>query len=93
MSKRKAPVWVNILMVAFLVSATVKIVSLHTQIADKRAELESLNLRVEEYKNANETLRQEMENGISEEDIGEIARTELSYAAPGERVFVDTSGR
>ena len=40
-----------------------------------------------------ETLRQEMQSGISEEDIGEMARTELGYAEPGERIFVDTSSR
>ena len=50
-------------------------------------------MRVEEYEAANEALRQEMQNGISEADISEIARTELSYAEPGERVFVDTSSR
>ena len=93
MSKRKAPVWVKILMLAFLLYAVVTIISLHAQIADKRAELDSLNMRVEEYEAANEALRQEMQNGISEGDISEIARTELSYAEPGERVFVDTSSR
>ena len=93
MSKRKAPVWVKILMLAFLLYAVVTIISLHAQIADKRAELDSLNMRVEEYEAANEALRQEMQNGISEADISEIARTELSYAEPGERVFVDTSRR
>ena len=93
MSKRKAPVWVKILMLAFLLYAVVTIISLHAQIADKRAELDSLNMRVEEYEAANEALRQEMQNGISEADISEIARTELSYAEPGERVFVDTSSR
>ena len=93
MSKRKAPVWVKILMLAFLLYAVVTIISLHAQIADKRAELDSLNMRAEEYEAANEALRQEMQNGISEADISEIARTELSYAEPGERVFVDTSSR
>ena len=93
MSKRKAPVWVKILMLAFLLYAVVTIISLHAQLADKRAELDSLNMRVEEYEAANEALRQEMQNGISEADISEIARTELSYAEPGERVFVDTSSR
>ena len=63
MSKRKAPVWVKILMLAFLLYAVVTIISLHAQIADKRAELDSLNMRVEEYEAANEAFRQEMQNG------------------------------
>ncbi|HIY37811.1 MAG TPA: septum formation initiator family protein [Candidatus Agathobaculum merdigallinarum] len=93
MSKRKVPGIVKIAMLAFLLYAAVTIVSLRSQIADKQAEFDSLSLRVQEYEEANEALRQEMQSGISEEDISELARNELSYAEPGERVFVDTSGR
>ena len=93
MSKRKMPVVVKIAMMAFLLYAVVTIVRLQSQIADKRAELGSLNQQVLEYQEANEQLRQEMQNGITEEEIGELARSELSYAEPGERVFVDTSSR
>ena len=71
----------------FLLYAVVNVVNLRTQIKSKRDELASLTLRVEEYQKANETLRQEMQSGISEEDIGEMARTELGYAEPGERIF------
>ena len=77
----------------FLLYAVVNVVNLRTQIKSKRDELASLTLRVGEYQKANETLRQEMQSGISEEDIGEMARTELGYAEPGERIFVDTSSR
>ena len=93
MSKSKTPLLVKLLMLGFLLYAAVTIVGLQTQIADKREQLNSLNMRVEEYEAANEALRQEMQNGITEADISEIARTELSYAEPGERVFVDTSSR
>ncbi len=93
MSKRKMPVVVKIAMLVFLIYAVVTIVRLQSQIADKRAELDSLTGQVQEYQEANELLRQEMQNGITEEDISELARTELSYAEPGERVFVDTSSR
>ena len=93
MSKRKVPGIVKIAMLAFLLYAAVTIVSLRSQIADKQAEFDSLSLRVQEYEEANEALRQEMQSGISEEDISELARNELSYAEPGERVFVDTSGK
>ena len=89
MSKRKMPVVVKIAMLAFLLYAVVTIVRLQSQIADKRAELDSLSQQVLEYEEANEQLRQEMQNGITEEDIGELARSELSYAEPGERVFVE----
>lgn len=92
-SKRKMPVAVKIAMLVFLLYAAVTIIRLQSQIADKREELAGLTEQVEEYEQANERLRQEMQDGISEEDISELARTELSYAESGERVFVDTSSR
>lgn len=77
----------------FLLYAVVNVVNLRTQIKSKRDELASLTLRVEEYQKANETLRAGNAKRLSEEDIGEMARTELGYAEPGERIFVDTSSR
>lgn len=93
MSKRKMPGIAKLAMLAFLIYAAVTIVSLRSQIADKQVELDSLSLRVQEYEDANAALQEEMQNGISEEEISELARNELSYAEPGERVFVDTSSR
>ena len=93
MSKRKMPGIAKLAMLAFLIYAAVTIVSLRSQIAVKQAELDSLSLRVQEYEDANAALQEEMQNGISEEEISELARNELSYAEPGERVFVDTSSR
>lgn len=93
MSKRAGTVVLRIAVLVFLLYAVVNVVNLRTQIKSKRDELASLTLRVEEYQKANETLRQEMQSGISEEDIGEMARSELGYAEPGERIFVDTSSR
>ena len=92
MTRRTRMILIRAAVVVFLLYAVVNVVNLRTQIKSKRDELASLTLR-EEYQKANETLRQEMQSGISEEDIGEMARTELGYAEPGERIFVDTSSR
>ena len=92
MTRRTRMILIRAAVVVFLLYAVVNVVNLRTQIKSKRDELASLTLRVEEYQK-NETLRQEMQSGISEEDIGEMARTELGYAEPGERIFVDTSSR
>ena len=81
MTRRTRMILIRAAVVVFLLYAVVNVVNLRTQIKSKRDELASL------------TLRQEMQSGISEEDIGEMARTELGYAEPGERIFVDTSSR
>ena len=83
MTRRTRMILIRAAVVVFLLYAVVNVVNLRTQIKSKRDELASLTLRVEEYQKANETLRQEMQSGISEEDIGEMARTELGYAEPG----------
>ena len=86
MTRRTRMILIRAAVVVFLLYAVVNVVNLRTQIKSKRDELASLTLRVEEYQKANETLRQEMQSG-------EMARTELGYAEPGERIFVDTSSR
>ncbi|MCQ5128837.1 septum formation initiator family protein [Butyricicoccus faecihominis] len=93
MTKRQIPMLVKIAALIFLLYAAVKIVGLQSQIAEKKDQLNSLNMRVEEYEASNEAMKEDLKSGISDEDISEIARTELGYAEPGERVFVDTSSR
>ncbi len=81
------------IVVGLLLYAAVTIVGLQTQIAEKREQINSLSMRIEEYETSNAALRKEMEAGASDEDIGEVARTELNYAKPGERFFIDPSTR
>ena len=56
MSRRKVPGIVKIAMLVFLIYAAFTIVNLRSQIADKREELDSLSLRVQEYEEANAAL-------------------------------------
>lgn len=96
MAKRKKPgssILIEWLMLGFIVYTSVSIVNLQIQIKEKQESLVSLQNNIKQYENANQKLQKQMEAGISEVDIGEIARTELNYAEPGERVFVDTSRR
>ena len=76
----------------FLLYAVVNVVNLRTQIKSKRDELASLTAGGG-ISEGERDAPAEMQSGISEEDIGEMARTELGYAEPGERIFVDTSSR
>ncbi len=91
--KRLAPVLIRLGVVGFLVYAGVTIVSLQIQISEKQERVNSLAMRIDQYEQSNKALREQMEAGISEEEISEAARAELNYAEPGERIFVDTSRR
>lgn len=55
----------------------------------QRAEIEDLDLKIEEEKELNLKLLEERERVLSDEYIETIARRELGLVKEGERVFVD----
>ena len=63
------------------------------EIASKRQELEAVQAQLEAQIAENTELQRVLESGTEEEIIERIARDNLGYAKPGERVFVDTSGK
>lgn len=93
MFRGKIPLPVKVLVLVILLVSAVRIVGLHAKIAEKQEQLQTIELQVDEYEATNEALREELSGGITDADISEIARTELGYAEPGERVFVDTSSK
>ncbi len=77
--------------VAFISLAVVLIVTLASNAIDKKREhdkiLEALSTQNEE----NAQLEKELQSGISDEEKEYIARDELGYILPGERVYADAS--
>ena len=63
------------------------------EIASKRQELEALQEQLALQLAENTELSRLLEDGTEQEIIERIARDRLGYAKPGERVFVDTSGK
>ena len=55
--------------------------------------LTTSTFRSKTYEEANESLREQIQTGLTDEDISELARSKLNYAEPGERIFVDASSR
>lgn len=86
-------VLIRVVMLVFAVYALCTVFTLKTQIKAKRQELDDLNIQVQTYEEANESLREQIQTGLTDEDISELARSKLNYAEPGERIFVDTSSR
>ena len=86
-------VLIRVVMLVFAVYALCTVFTLKAQIKAKRQELDDLNIQVQTYEEANESLREQIQTGLTDEDISELARSELNYAEPGERIFVDTSSR
>lgn len=93
MSTRSIPWMLKGVLVLFLLFAAITIVNLQIQISENKQTLATLNAGVAEYSEANEQLKASVQAQLTDEDIGEIARSELGYAEPGERIFIDTSSR
>lgn len=63
------------------------------EIAEKQAFVSELDTLIEEQTVINDALRDQLENGVSDEYIASVAREKLGYALPGERIFIDSSSK
>ena len=78
----------------FAVYSVISLVSLYSQIGQKKSELESINAQIEVQELKNEEMS-ELYNSSDEEFSGyieRIAREDLDYIKEGERVFVNVAG-
>ena len=67
-------VLIRVVMLAFAVYALCTVFTLKAQIKAKRQELDDLNIQVQTYEEANESLREQIQTGLTDEDISELAR-------------------
>lgn len=71
----------------------VSLVSQQLQISEKREELQNLQDQLNTQTIRNEEIENSLENSGGLEEYAERkARSELDYAKPGERVFIDVGG-
>lgn len=82
--------------VAFLIYSMVSIISIKSQIRERKAELDDLNeqITVQEIKNAD--IQKLYDSTGTDSDFStlaeQIARDDLDYIKEGERVFVNVAG-
>jgi len=78
----------------FAIYSLVTLVSLYSQIGDKKGELKEINnkIAIQEIKNEDMNSLYNSSDEEFAEYIEQIAREDLDYIRPGERVFVNVSG-
>lgn len=81
-------------MFAFAIYAVITLVGIHSQIAEKRAELEEIQgeITVQEIKNDEMNRMYNYSDDEFADYIERIARDDLDFVKSGERVFVNVSG-
>ena len=63
------------------------------EIAAKRQQLEAVQQQLEAQQAQNDELSRVLQSGTDEEIVERVARDQLGYAKPNERVFVDMTGK
>ena len=91
--KYKGSFLLKFAVLCFAVFILVSLVGQQFQIMEKRQELEDLQQQISTQNARNEEIQNSLENSGGMDEYAERkARSELEYAKPGERVFIDVGG-
>ena len=91
--KYKGSFLLKFAVLCFAVFILVSLVGQQFQIMEKRQELEDLQQQLSTQNARNEEIQNSLENSGGMDEYAERkARSELEYAKPGERVFIDVGG-
>ncbi|MGN1112685.1 MAG: septum formation initiator family protein [Acutalibacteraceae bacterium] len=92
--KKKRSIVLGVLLVLFAAYAVVTLISQQIQINQKQSELSELEdkILIQEVKNGEVEKVYNSDDKENEEYIRRIAREELGYAEPDERVFINIAG-
>jgi cell division protein FtsB len=69
------------------------LVGAQVHLAERKQELGMLEARAETQRLENKELERRLSNDMTHEDIERIAREQLDFVTPDQRVFIDISGR
>ena len=89
--RTRASLFTKVLVLALLAGIGWQLINIRSQVEGATAEKARLEAQVQEQQQANDALAADIAEGSTQEKMEEIARQELGYVSPGERVFIDTS--
>ena len=82
---------IRITIVLALIGCTASIISLQSNIAERKTELDTLRSQAETYEAENEDLERILNSGDIDSYMEKLAREDYGYAYPDEYRFYDTS--
>lgn len=86
---KRSSLLTKLLILVLVVYATVTLVSLQNQVAEKNAEAEALESSIAATEQENQRLQQAIDALGTDEGVEEVARRKLGLVAEGEIVFYD----
>ncbi len=90
--RAKMPHFIKIIVLGAVIVGAMSFIHLQIQISERQARLDDLISQTEEQQEVNDAIRNQIENGVSDEYIASIAR-EHGYVMPNERVFKNASSK
>ena len=91
-TKKNKNLLLRIAVIAFGVYLLCSMIATQANIAEKKAELDSLRQQYSEKLIRNEELQKTLDSYGTDEFIEEQARSKLGYAYPDEHFYIDVSG-
>ncbi len=93
MKKKRSHLILKIFLLLFAVYTIFNLYNLRTKIAAKQDEIKTMNEAIYEQQVLNQQLREAAGTELTDEEIADIARQKLGYALPGERIYIDITGK
>lgn len=91
-NKRKFSRWIfRIFLIFCAVCLVVQIVNIHINISQKQRELNALHEKVNVQIRQNQLLQKQLDFGVTDQYIAELARKKLNLVLPSERIFIDVT--
>lgn len=90
--KKKKNVILSVIIALVVVYVVFLMVDMQVSLAAKKEELQLLEQEYEIRRMENKDLKRQIANGVDEEEVERVAREQLEYVAPEEKVFIDISG-
>ncbi len=82
----------SLVLVCFVLFCAVKIVDIQQNIAEKEAQLQSLEHQIEVQQEKNKELERQLEVGSEEDNLGRVAFEQYGYGYVDEHIYIDSSG-
>lgn len=90
--KTRKSIIVRLCVFAFVAYAAITLIDMQVTLAERKQEAELLARRLEVQRIANKDLERQLAAGVDQEYIERVARDQLDYVYPDERVYIDISG-
>jgi cell division protein FtsB len=90
MKLKKAGIITKLLVLAMIIYASVTLIGMRAKIEAAIKEQKWYRMQVEEKQTTNADLQYKIDHKDDKDIIADVARNDLKYVAPGEKVFYDT---